>query len=363
MERDPSPPKESRFRVLAAGLLLDRHTAIETRFQVVSELPNNVVDLAAVLFVSAALLVLTRGFGVDLVQAFPTLAAFALILYRLFLLLGFIISRRMKVASVGASLVLVDDLLNDLPMREQREAGETLGPLTDDIRVRGLAFSHAGGRRVFDGLDLDVLRGRTTALVGRSGLGKSTLADLLTGLYRPDAGSILINGHDIRHWSLASLRQRIGYVTQEAELFDGSIADNIRYGRPVAGEAELLAAARLAHVAEFAEALPEGYDTPIGERGARLSGGQRQRIAIARVVLRRPDVYIFDEATSALDQESERLIQDAIHRLAGEATVLVIAHRLSTIERADAIWRLDEDGRAEPVRWDALAPARAAEAG
>ncbi|MDH5306650.1 MAG: ATP-binding cassette domain-containing protein, partial [Myxococcales bacterium] len=181
------------------------------------------------------------------------------------------------------------------------------------------------------------------AIIGRTGAGKTTLADLLLRLHDPTTGSIEIDGVDIRRIRRDSLLDRMAVVTQEPFLFDGTIGDNIRYGRPGASESELLAAARAAHVDEFVDRLPEGYATEVGAAGTRLSGGQRQRITIARAILRDPEILIFDEATSSLDSKSERLVQDAIDALLGGRTVFVIAHRLSTVRRADKIIVL-EDG-------------------
>jgi subfamily B ATP-binding cassette protein MsbA len=182
------------------------------------------------------------------------------------------------------------------------------------------------------------------ALVGASGAGKTSLVNLIPRFYDPTRGRIEIDGIDIAGVTLGSLRSQIGIVPQEPILFSGSAGENIAYGRPEASFEEIQAAARAANADEFIRELPEGYDTPVGERATKLSGGQRQRIAIARAVLRDPRVLILDEATSALDAESEALVQDALERLMEGRTTLIIAHRLSTIQRADRILVL-EDGR------------------
>jgi subfamily B ATP-binding cassette protein MsbA len=186
-------------------------------------------------------------------------------------------------------------------------------------------------------LDLDIQPGEMVALVGSSGAGKSTLAQLVPRFYDVQQGRILIDGIDVREVQLRSLRSQIGTVAQETLLFSGSVRENLLYGRPAATEEEVERAARAAHIEEFVERLPEGYDTLLGERGARLSGGQKQRIAIARAFLSDPRILILDEATSALDSESEALIQDALAQLMEGRTSIVIAHRLSTILDADRI--------------------------
>ena len=206
----------------------------------------------------------------------------------------------------------------------------------EGIRFRGVDFSY-GREPVLRDVSLDIRAGEVVALVGRTGAGKTTLVDLLLRFYEPEAGRIEVDGVDLRRIARSALLRHVAVVTQEPFLFEGSIADNIRYGRPEATEAEIEAAARAAHVDEFVAALPDGYDTPVGEAGAKLSGGQRQRITIARALLRDPALLIFDEATSSLDAKSERLVQDAIERLLRGRTVLVIAHRLSTVRRADKI--------------------------
>jgi len=217
-------------------------------------------------------------------------------------------------------------------------------PLQDaprSIRFEGVTLRRPDGvggeHTVLDAIDLDVRAGEVVAVVGRTGGGKTSLLDLLLRFGDPSGGRILIDDVDIRRIARRSLRDRIAVVTQDSFLFDTSIRENIRYGRADCSEDEFTEAARAAHVDEFVDHLPMGYDTPVGEFGVRLSGGQRQRITIARALLRDPAILIFDEATSALDAKTERIVHEAIDRLRGERTVFLIAHRLSTIRRADRI--------------------------
>ncbi|MEZ3144938.1 ABC transporter ATP-binding protein [Halobaculum sp. MBLA0143] len=197
---------------------------------------------------------------------------------------------------------------------------------------------------VIDGVDFVAEPGETVAFVGPTGAGKSTLVKLLLRLYDVDEGAIRIDGHDVREIETASLRSSLGYVSQDTFLFDGSVADNVRYGRFDADREAVVAACEAAEADEFVRNLPDGYDTRIGERGVKLSGGQRQRLSIARTVLQDPEILILDEATSAVDTETELLIQRSLDRLAADRTTFVIAHRLSTIKDADRILVL-EDGR------------------
>ncbi len=228
--------------------------------------------------------------------------------------------------------------------------------LQGELRFEQVVFSYptAPERRVIHGISLTIRPGEHVAFVGPSGSGKSTLANLLLGLYAPDAGRILIDGVPQSEWDMRWVRRQLAVVLQDSLLLSGTVADNLRFARADATDAELRDAARQANADEFIERLPEGYATRIGERGATLSGGQRQRLAIARAILRNPPVLILDEATSALDYESERLIQQALDRLAAGRTVITIAHRLSTIRNADRIIVLSSGRIAEEGRFDEL---------
>jgi ATP-binding cassette subfamily B protein len=210
------------------------------------------------------------------------------------------------------------------------------------LQFAGVRFGYGEDEDVIRGLDLGVRPGARVAIVGPSGGGKSTVFKILLGCYPLRAGMVYVDGRPLTDWKLDQLRAQFAYIPQDAYLYAGSVGDNIRYGRPGASVAEVEAAARAANADRFIREMPQGYDTPVGERGARMSGGQRQRIAIARALLRNAPVLLLDEATSALDSESEALVQAALETLMAGRTTLAIAHRLSTVEHADQICVLAE---------------------
>jgi ATP-binding cassette, subfamily B, bacterial MsbA len=230
-------------------------------------------------------------------------------------------------------------------LSEKKETGGTveLPPLAREIRFEGVSFSYAAGdRKALNNIDLRVEKGEIVALVGKSGGGKTTLINLLPRFYNPTGGRICFDDTDISSATLKSLRSQFGIVSQEVILFNDTVLTNIAYGKPAAGEDEILTASRAAYAHDFIAELPNGYETVVGEKGMRLSGGQRQRLSIARAILSNPPVLILDEATSALDTASEMMVQKALENLMRSRTTFVIAHRLSTIKRADRIIVLDK---------------------
>lgn len=240
------------------------------------------------------------------------------------------------------------EILNVCPDITDRPKAIELKNAKGEITFQDVSFQYDDTTEaVLSHINLHIREGEYIALVGTSGVGKSTLCSLIPRFYEVTGGQILIDGRDIRDFTMRSLRNNIGIVQQDVYLFAGTVMDNIRYGRPDASDEEIILAARNANAHEFIMNLPDGYDTYIGQRGIKLSGGQKQRLSIARVFLKNPPILIFDEATSALDNESEKVVQESLEKLAKNRTTLVIAHRLSTIRNAERILVLTEKGIAE----------------
>lgn len=253
-----------------------------------------------------------------------------------------------------ASTRRILDLLAE-PIKVRDNAGVPLAePLRGEVSFESVSFRYAASEVGVQNVSLEVPAGHTLALVGATGSGKSTLIKLLLRFYDPDVGRVLIDGQPIEAVSLASLRGSIGLVSQDVYLFEGTVRDNIAYGKPEADEAEVIEAARTAEAWEFIQALPRGLDTPVGERGVRLSGGQRQRLSLARALLKDPPILVLDEATSAVDNETEAAIQRSLRRIGHGRTVIMIAHRLSTIVHADEIVVIEGGRVTERGTHDAL---------
>ncbi len=240
------------------------------------------------------------------------------------------------------------EIMSIVPDIKDSPSAVELPPVEGTIKFENVSFQYQDNQEnVLNHINLTVESGAYIALVGSSGAGKTTLCSLIPRFYDVTGGRILIDNYDIRNVTLKSLRNQIGIVQQDVYLFAGTILENIRYGRPDATDEEIIAAAKSANAHEFIMSFPDGYNTDIGQRGIKLSGGQKQRLSIARVFLKNPPILIFDEATSALDNESERVVQDSLEKLAKNRTTFVIAHRLTTIQNAEKILVLTEEGIAE----------------
>jgi len=242
-----------------------------------------------------------------------------------------------------ASAERIFALLDTPPSVVDRPDAKDCDGIRSEIRFKEVSFKYDSGSEVLHRVSFEMKQGELVALVGPSGAGKSTIADLLMRFYDPGQGVIELNGRDLREYRVSSFRRHVAMVTQEVILFNDTVAANIAYGKPEASMEEIMEAAKFANADDFILDMPQGYQSMVGERGTALSGGQRQRLAIARALLKNPQLLILDEATSALDAESEALVQDALDRLMAHRTSLVIAHRLSTVAKADRIVVL-EDG-------------------
>jgi len=229
-----------------------------------------------------------------------------------------------------------------------------LSTIEGNLVFDGVAFRYGTGDKVLHNIAFEMAPGEMVALVGPSGAGKTSIANLICRFYDPNKGKITIDGHDLRRIKLSALRQQVAVVLQDSFLFNNNVAENLLYGKPDATREELAQAAKAANAHEFIMQLPQGYDTEIGERGVKLSGGQKQRLALARAILADPRILILDEATSSVDAEAEFLIQQALERVLEGRTSLVIAHRLSTVRNADKIIVLDQGRIVETGRHDEL---------
>jgi len=241
-----------------------------------------------------------------------------------------------------AAITRVLSVLDREPTVKERPGSAAFSGFKNSIEFNDIDFSYDKEISILKGINIKIPKGEILAIVGLSGAGKSTLVSLLPRLYDPCKGSVLIDGKDVKDFSIVSLRSQIGIVSQETILFNDTVANNIAFGLPEAKTERIIEAAKAANAHNFIMKMPDGYQTFIGDRGLRLSGGEKQRLALARALFKDPPILILDEATSQLDTESERLVQEAIDRLMAHRTVLVIAHRLSTIEHADNIVVFDD---------------------
>ncbi|MBW4578160.1 MAG: ABC transporter ATP-binding protein/permease [Tildeniella nuda ZEHNDER 1965/U140] len=309
--------------------------------------------LATTVLVGMIILALTVFVSNGIMQT-ASLLTFLFILFRLVPALHEINGSRAAMSSYWGSLNNIRELLTTHNKPYLKDGQRQFAGLRSAIAFESVDFGYDPQQPVLNAINLTIKQGEMTALVGASGAGKTTLVDLIPRFYDPTCGSILIDGVDIREFQINSLRRRFAIVSQDTFIFNTNVRDNIAYGSEGATESEIIEVAKLANALEFIQEMPEGFDTRLGDRGVRLSGGQRQRIAIARAILRDPDILILDEATSALDSISERLIQASLEKLAEGRTVIAIAHRLSTIIRADKVVVMEQGRVVEEGSYQAL---------
>ena len=314
----------------------DRHANVTLR----SQLLNSGVHL---FFRPLAMLAAIIAMGFELKKG-ANVSELAAVLWSLLAAMPIFSSLMQGRVSISNFLPSYDQLffLKQKAAKFEEIEGKTLfNKLEKGIELRNVSFTYPGREQTINNININIQRGQMTALVGESGSGKSTIADLVLGLQIPDDGKVLIDNVSLNDLKQNSFRERIGYVPQDPLLFYTSIRENLLWANDKATESELWIALKLANAENFVKSLSEGIDTIVGERGARLSGGQRQRIALARALLRKPDLLILDEATSALDSESEQLIQQSIDKISNNTTILIVAHRLSTIAKAKQVYVLN----------------------
>jgi ABC-type multidrug transport system fused ATPase/permease subunit len=284
--------------------------------------------------------IVSLGFALNQGGQMAELAALLWSLLRALPLMGALMSANVSIRSFLPSYEQLADLRQQAVKLKEVAGSKEFDHLQHGIEFVNINFAYLGRNATLQDLTLSIRKGKMTALVGESGSGKSTISDLVLGLQIPNSGQVLLDGIPLNQWHQNSFRERVGYVPQDPMLFHASVRENLLWSKPDASDDDIWESLRMANAEAFVKELPEKMNTVVGDRGVRLSGGQRQRIALARALLRKPDLLILDEATSALDSESERLIQESIDKLSKATTILIIAHRLSTIAKADYIYVL-----------------------
>lgn len=311
-------------------------TGLHTQASMLQELPRTTMDFLMAAIVAGLVFAVTRSNGGFMSAPLSTLGFFLVAFIRLVPHVSSAVTVYMAITSSLAECEAIKEIL-DRPLPVARKDATSFLGLQSGVKFDNVRFQHKGRGGLFHSLSFTMEKQKITALVGKSGAGKSTIINLLLGFYEPTEGRILIDGEDLSSYDIESWRKKIGYVSQDTFIFHSSIRDNITFQNESYTQLEIENAARVAHAHDFIISFPDGYDTVVGERGMKLSGGQQQRIAIARAILRNPEILIFDEATSSLDPISEQSVQSAINSVAKKCTALIISHRLSSVQNADKI--------------------------
>ncbi|MFA4991111.1 MAG: ABC transporter ATP-binding protein [Candidatus Omnitrophota bacterium] len=304
-------------------------------------MPMSILEIFAMVSLSVFLIYMRGVSPSGIASSLPIIGVFAYAFQRIMPSLSLVTTYRMQIMGSLPVLEVLKAALDEEVSR-MKDGPLILGSFNEKIEFRGIGFSYPGREEVIKDMNMVFDKNKCTALVGPSGSGKTTIVNLLIRLFDPVKGGIFIDGVDLRDYQKASWLRRIGFVSQDTFIFHASVSDNISFGLDGVSAEEIISAAKTANAHDFISRLPNGYDTIVGEKGMKLSGGEQQRLAIARAILRKPEILIFDEATSALDNMSQSLIQNSINKIAENHTVILIAHRLSTIVNADKIVVLDK---------------------
>lgn len=339
--------EEERKRGLFA--LVDRLAKLDLRREKYLAILDTFPELMMVVFMCAVFYVAHIHFGVPGGSLLVLLA----VLYRFNRRIMALQGLRQRLLNYLPSYELCEGIINRAGSVAEKSGGLDFKGMREGIKFDKVRFSYTG-HPVLDSVTFDIKKNSFAAFLGKSGGGKTTILDIIIGLLRPQGGAVTVDGLPLEDYDIFSWRSRLGYVSQEPFLVNGTIAENILMGKAGASMDDVRETARASHADEFIHSLPQGYDTVVGDRGVKLSGGQRQRIALARALIRKPDVIILDEATSALDNKSEMMIQDAIKSLKGKLTIIVVAHRLTSIEGADIIYMVNEGKIADSGTMESL---------
>jgi len=337
-------------------MLLSQFIRIMIKFTVIKRMPKPVIESIVIIGIVGFMLYVNFYYSVNINQILPILVLFVIVCQRFIPVIAALVSEGMSIMTFLPSLDLVYRLGETEIEKENLESGRKIEELPGDIVFKDVTFSYKNNKTIFDQFNFIIPKGEIVAFVGESGSGKTTIVDILFGLQKIQGGNIRIGGIDFSEIELNSWRNLIGYVSQDTFLFNATIKENILVGNPSASKKEIRQAIDDANASLFINDFENGYDTVVGDRGSRLSGGQRQRIAIARAIIRNPEVYIFDEATSSLDTLSEKNIQNAIDKLTStrKKTVILISHRIATVKNADIIYVIDKGKIVESGSYDEL---------
>lgn len=315
---------------------------ISIKFEIFKAIPGSIIEILTFIIIFSFALIMYSSSPESLRSSIPLFTVFVVSSQRLLKQLNSLVINRVDIIRFMPSFELIKSIIDESNINDQIQINKkSMKPEQGDILFKNVTFAYNDEKIILDNVSFKIPKGVTTAIIGESGIGKSTLADLIIGLYSPNSGEIKINNTNTQNFNIINWKKNIGFVSQDNFLFHASILDNIRYGDLNSSEKDIINASKLANAHNFINKLPDGYETIVGDRGLLLSGGQKQRIAIARALVRDPDILIFDEATSALDIETEKSLLKDIFNISKGKTVIVISHRIETVKSADNLLKME----------------------